>query len=67
MTNPNMIESLKKERRRVRKHTTPPVHSSPAEQATNVRCFAGYIGDNRDRAENYQHHTTKFAFHVFNP
>src|SRR5258708_3243661 len=66
----DMIESLNKERRRVQKHTTPPVHplSLPlAEQTTNERCFAGYIDDNRDRADNYQHPKTRFVLHVCSP
>lgn len=62
-----MIELLDKERRRVREHTTPPVHSLLAEQTTNERCFAGYIGDNRDRADNYQHQQINFLTHGFYP
>jgi hypothetical protein len=65
--NQNMIESLNKERRRVRKHTTPPAHPSLplSEQTTNERRFAGYIGGNREQAENNQHPQTKSVIHVF--
>jgi hypothetical protein len=62
-----MIELLNKERRRVREHTTPPVHPSLplSEQTTNERRFAGYIGCNCEQAENNQHPKTKFVIHVF--
>ncbi len=65
--NHDMIESLNKERRRVREHTTPPVYPSLplSEQTTNERRFAGYIGANCYCSDNDQHPQTKFVIHVF--